>query len=131
VVGIGPIVELYPIFNSGSTPTKFSLYSFGGQIRYQARYFREQVIVPVVGYTVESFYYSFTRGATGNLISSGPTAGLWFLLNFLEPQSASQFYINSGVLRSYLILEYRNMRGSDANVSFSGGSYYFGVRCEF
>jgi hypothetical protein len=131
VLGIGPALEVFTIRSGANTDGPFSMWSAGGQIRYQARYFREQPIVPVVAYTAEYFNYRFIQGGSGSLFASGPTFGLWILLNILDTNSASQFYTNVGILRSYLVLEYKNLNGSDNNIRFSGGSYYAGVRCEF
>ena len=131
ILGIGPIIEAFPIFDTSITNNPFSLLAAGGQIRYQARYFREQPVVPVAAYSVEYMKYQFNSGESGTLVAKGPSFGLWILLNVLEPDSAAQFYVNTGVLRSYLILEYKSLSGSDGTISFSGGSYYFGLRCEF
>lgn len=131
VFGIGPIFEVFPIFQGSSTPDRFSLLAGGFQFRYQARYFQEQPLVPMAAYSVEYFRYRFTSGPTGNTWLHGPTVGLWLLLNMLEPDTAAQFYINSGVVRSYVTLEYRILTGSGTGISVSGGSFYFGLRCEF
>ncbi len=53
------------------------------------------------------------------------------LLNFMEPSSAAEMYYSHGVSRSYLVAEMRNLAGTDANVTVSGSSYFFGLRLEF
>ncbi len=130
VFGIGPTFTVYPAFGSTMTYGFLALLGTGAQIRYQARYFRDQPLVPVFAYSIESFSYQFNSGKTGTLISQGPSLGLWIFLNFLEFSSAAQIYMNHGVSRSYLTLEYRILAGQDANLNFSGGSYYFGLRLE-
>jgi hypothetical protein len=131
VFGFGPLAEAFLINGAEVTPSPISLFGLGVHARYQARYFVEQIVVPVVGYSIEYFNYRFNTGVRGSLISSGPTLGVWILLNFIDRRSASMFYLNSGVLRSYLVAEWRNMSGEDSNISYSGGSYYLGVRLEF
>lgn len=131
VLGIGPTFTAYPIFSGGVTTSFVSLWAPGIQVRYQARYFRNQWLVPVVAYSAEYFNYHFTSGAAGTLWIQGPTYGAWLLLNVIEPSAASQFYIEQRILRSYLVFEVRNFSGSDSFLRTSGASYYFGLRVEF
>ncbi len=131
VLGIGPSVAAYPFFGAGITNGIFSVWSAGGQIRYQARYFKNQPLVPVVAYSFENLTYHFIESTSGSLLLKGPTLGIWFFLNILEPSSASQSYIENGILRSYLVLEMRSLSGSDNNFSISGNTYYFGLRFEY
>ena len=131
VFSFGPALSLYPIpASSGATPTGFSLWAAGGQGQYQARFFREQIIVPVVGFTGEYMKYNFRNGPSGNLVTKGPYFGFYLLLNRIEPRAAADFYANHGVLRSYLVAEYRNLAGSDTNLTLGGNTIYFGVRIE-
>jgi hypothetical protein len=138
VLGIGPSAGLMPIASTGSilantdiVPSTLSCWSVGGQISYQARYFREQPLVPFVGYNFQDFTYHFAAGPTGSVIASGPSFGLMFLMNILEPTAAAEFYIDHGISRSYLVAEMKSLSGTDANVSFSGQSYFFGLRLEY
>lgn len=131
VIGIGPYFTSYPSFGASIAPSALSLLGVGAQIRYQARYFREQPIVPMVAYSGEYFNYEFNSGMKGHLVSSGPTVGAWLLLNFLEPRAAAQFYSNTGISRSYAVVEYRMLKGSNSDLAFSGGSYYVGLRIEY
>ena len=130
VIGVGPTGSLYPIFNANITSTLFSLHSYGAVARYQARFFRNQFLVPVVGYTGEVFNYSFIAGQSGKVWIKGPLYGLWLLLNPLEPSAASNLYIDYGISRTYLIVEAQNLVGSDENVSIQGFTYYLGLRIE-
>lgn len=130
VFGIGPSIFVYP-FPGNATSGFFSVYAGGGQIRYQARYFREQPLVPMVAYAFEYFSYNFADGTQGSLLSQGPSFGLWLYLNFLEPSSANHAYMDGGIKRTYAVVELRNMSGKDSNISFSGSSIYFGLRFEF
>jgi hypothetical protein len=131
IFSLGPSLTLYPLFGGKATTGPFSVFSVGGQIRYQARYFREQILVPVVGYELECLKYNFTNGKAGAFLSQGPFVGLWFLLNVIDATSAGQFYLDSKVSRTYLVAELRSLKGGDDKISVAGESFYFGLRFEF
>lgn len=130
VLGIGPSLALYQAPGSPLGSHFFAMRSIGGQIRYQARYFQEQGIVPFVSYAADYFSYQFKNGKSGSVFGHGPSLGLWFLLNTLDPSSAANFYADTRILRSYITLEYKTLVGSDDLISMSGGSVYFGLRFE-
>jgi hypothetical protein len=131
VIGFGPSATVYPIFGGTNlNPSWASIWSVGGQIRYQAKYFRQQILVPNIAYSYEYFSYAFSAGKSGNLRAQGPIYGLWILLNLLDSSAAANFYIDAGVARTYLIFEARNLAGKDDNISFGGMSYYVGLRME-
>ena len=134
VVGFGPAAQLYTL-PAGITQNAVGVWSIGGQIRYQARFFREQPIVPTVAYSLEELTYFFNgtsgSGAQGSLLTSGITLGAWLLLNIFEPENSAEFHYNYGVSRSYLVAELRSLSGSDANLNIGGQSFYFGLRFEF
>ena len=50
---------------------------------------------------------------------------------FADPDSAATFFSDYSVARSYLVAELHMTTGSDSNLSFSGNTYYFGMRVEF
>ena len=131
MIGIGPRLSVYPITSGGVTPSAFSNLGAGGQIRYQLRLFREQPIVPSISYLVEYFKYQFSDGTVGSLVIKGPSIGVWVLLNFLEPSSAANMYMSTGISRNYAVLEWTQFQGQDGNIQISGGSTYFGLRFEF
>lgn len=136
VFGIGPGVALFPVSPSGTTPNIMSIWSAGIQARYQFRYFREQPIVPVLGYTADFWHYRF-KGSTGNTILKGPLLGAYILLNFIDPSSAAGMYSEYGILRTYLIAEMRAVQASDGKATVKGSlmpgslvSLYLGLRFE-
>ena len=131
VIGFGPSISLYPILpNAGLTTRYYSIWSVGGQARYQARYFREQPLVPYAGYTYEYLKYSLKTGADSSITGQGPFFGAMILLNVFDQPSAAEFYVNHGVTRSYVLAEYRNLSGGDSNVAFNGQALFFGLRFE-
>ena len=132
VISLGPSVGIYPIFPIGqTTESALGIWEIGGQARYQLRFFREQIFVPLAGFEVQRIAYTLQSGAAGSLIATGPLFGGMLLLNPLEPSSAAELYINHRVSRSYLVGELRGLSGSDAQISFSGLSVFFGLRLEF
>jgi hypothetical protein len=132
VLGIGPVISLYPLIPASPSITNnyFSIWSAGVQLHYQARFFREQILVPEVGYDFERLSYHL-QNAQGGFTVSGPMLGLYLLLNPFEPSTAFDFYTDSGALRTYLTAEIRTLKGSDANINVSGTSSFFGLRVEF
>ena len=133
VFSLGPSFAVYPLLppNQGIENSPYGVWSFGGQFKYQARFFREQLVVPVVGYDIEKLSYSLLALGNGSFTISGPEFGLYILMNSLEPSAAYDFYKDSGILRTYLTAEIRSLKGSNPNLAISGTSYYFGIRTEF
>ncbi len=132
VVSIGAQLSAYPIFETtNATSSKLALWSWGGQIRYQARWFREQPLVPVVGFEMARWRYSLADGSTGSFNVQGPVLGAMLLLNVLDPGAAAGFYANHGVMRSYLVAEMHQLTGEDALIQLTGNTYFFGLRFEF
>jgi hypothetical protein len=132
VLGVGPNVSIIPLGSDGTvTNSPISIWSAGGQIRYQARYFREQPIVPFASFEMQYMTYHLLNGAEGAALLMGPSFGGMILLNFLEPSSAAELYISDGISRSYLVGEYKILEGNGGKISVSGGSVFFGLRFEF
>jgi hypothetical protein len=109
----------------------WSIWQMGGEVRYQLRYFREQPLVPFLGYEAGLLSYRLQSGASGRPVVQGPVYGLMILLNFFEPDAAAEFYIRQGVSRTYLVAEAKSLTGSDSSISISGRTYFFGLRFEF
>lgn len=108
----------------------------GGVIRYQARYFRNQPIVPFGGYTALCYISSTSLAdPTAQLSASlvhGPFVGGQIFLNFFDQDAASEFYVDFGILRSYLIAEVRFLQGIAAGLPTANSpTYYAGLRFEF
>ncbi len=136
VLSLGPSVAVYPMGGRGElTRSHITLWSVGGLIEYQARFFRQQPIIPVVGYSVESFHYDFLTGPKGTALLKGLNLGGYLLLNVFEPSGAAEIYVNHGILRSYLVAELRNVSGTGsgtgAAADISGRSLYVGFRLEY
>lgn len=132
VIGFGPSVSLYPILPAGAvSPKAFSNFAVGGQIRYQARFFREQILVPMAGFEAQMLRYDFNSIGPGTATLTGPFFGAMLLLNVFEPSSAAEMYIDTGISRSYLVAELKNLSGAGGGVTVSGSSLYFGLRFEF
>ena len=132
VLGAGLSANLFPIASdAGLTPNVTSIWAGGAQIRYQARFFHEQILVPVGGYEVEYLSYRYVSLVKGRVLTQGPFFGGYLLLNMFEPTTAAEAFGNNGVKRSYAVVEFRNLKGSNADITIAGSSLYFGVRIEY
>ena len=126
IFGVGPSLAMYPI-PGGKRP--WNLWSGGLQARYQARFFREQPVVPYVGYQAEYWSY-LVDGYSGRTLVKGPVFGVALLLNWIDRPTTNDFYTEYGVSRSYLFAEMRILSGKDTNIRIQGNSYFFGLRFE-
>ncbi len=132
VIGFGISGGLFPISASaGVTKSAISIWEVGGQVRYQLRVFREQLIVPVVSYEWERVAYEFTDGTSGAALVSGPAFGGMLLLNLFEPTSAAELFVTHGISRTYLLAQLKSLKGSDGQFDVAGQSLFFGLRFEF
>jgi hypothetical protein len=132
VISFGPTGAYYPVFPRYNNVLPLGgVWSVGVEARYQAVLFKNQPLVPYVGLASEMINYHLASAPGEHLIATGPILGLGFLLNWLEPSSAFDFYSNYGAVRSYLTAELRSLSGSSSDQTISGSSYFFGLRIEF
>jgi hypothetical protein len=132
VVSFGPVVDGY--FFSGKPAvvesSKVGLYGLGGTIKYQGYWMDRQILVPYFGYQLSSYKYSFIDGSSGRMMSGGIFGGVMFLLNVLAPQEAFEGMQSSGLTRSYLTFELKNLTGTSEHMTMGGMQIYFGLRLE-
>ncbi len=126
MLGVGPNFT----YAQGLGSFTRQIFAPGAQVRYQARFFREQLLVPMAGYELRYARYLFPE-AQGALTAKGPFFGALLLMNFLEPDAATEAFIEHGVSRTYLVAELHLLSGNDATVSLAGRSLFFGLRFEF
>ena len=134
VLSIGPAVSVYPIFSSGKISTNaWSIWSIGGIVRYQARWFRNQWLVPTIGFAFDRISYNAAQGngVAGSTTQSGPVFGLMLLLNAIDPDTAAASFVEPGIVRSYLFAELKKPTGGDAVIVPANPVYQFGLRIEF
>jgi hypothetical protein len=138
MLGLGGSLNGYVLTDAGSFKLQkngssfLGFWSVGAQLRYQARFFREQWVVPTVGYGAELWSYRLsTAGQGGRILATGPFFGAQLLLNFLEPSAASENYIANGISRTYLLAELRSLSGTDDPITLTGSSLFFGLRFEY
>lgn len=132
VLGVGISAGLYTTDPTNQVTNNLSgLLSYGFQARYQARWIRNQWIVPTIGYSSEWIRYALKSEASGTVNAGGIFYGAMLLLSAFDEGSAAELYASLGVSRVYLIAESRSREGADLNLSLSGHSYFFGLRFEF
>jgi hypothetical protein len=135
VVSIGPSFNMYIMDPAGDiTSGPFSIYSVGASVKYQLKFMRGQWFVPFAGYEYQQIRYSFQDANVGSgwTSSSGPVFGGMLLLNWMEPSAAYNLFADSGIRRSYLVGEVKNLQSSDIDVLSSDGiAIYFGLRLEY
>jgi hypothetical protein len=132
VLSVGASLGLYNTSPAGAlTDSLGGLLSYGYQARYQAYFIRNQWVVPTIGFGGEWVRYNLKSGATGTVSTTGIFYGAMLLLSAFDSATASELYANTGVSRVYLLAEARSRSGSDANLTLSGQSYFFGLRFEF
>ncbi len=134
VLSIGPTVAVYPIYVSNSlSGSAASIWSVGGIVRYQARWFRNQWLVPTVGFAFDRISYNASAGSgnAGSTTQSGPVFGLMLLLNAIDPDTAAASFVEPGIVRSYLFAELKKPTGGDAVIVPANPVYQFGLRIEF
>ena len=132
MLGLGPTATFFIVTPPDVLTNQGQLFvSLGAQLRYQARYVEDQLVVPYLGYGYEYIHYHFVNGGSQNLAEAGPTLGLMFLLNALDPHAAEELVKSSGILRSYFFAEARGTTSGDETLPFSPTAWYFGLRLEF
>ena len=140
VLSLGPMVAVYPMGGQNAPADgRFSLWSFGGQVRYQARFFKEQIIVPFVEFGMQRLSYRLIPSIPGNALSNPhgtmligtQSLGGMILLDWFSHAEGSAFFDDCGVRRTYLLAEIQKPQGSNKDILLAGHSYFFGLRFEF
>lgn len=131
VLGFGPHIAVYPTTPLKASNTRVANWGIGAQIKYQARFFREQPLVPFAGLSYEYLRYNLTRGGASDISPTGFHLGGMLLLNFIDRASAAEFYANHGISRSYFVAELRMLSGGDTVINPSGSALFFGLRIEY
>jgi hypothetical protein len=128
VIGIIGLGANFSYFKSEAATR---LLGYGAQFSYQARWFPNQWIVPVVTYSLNSLQYALAGGASGTLSTPGLTYGARLFLSALDPGAAAEFYNGYKVARAYLTIETGTQNASNADLSLGGRATTLGLRLEF
>jgi hypothetical protein len=138
VVAVGLSAGILPVSSAEPMgPKAIDFWQAGAHLTYQARFFREQILVPTVGFAYEHLSYSLTTGGgfegySGTSDYAYPTFGAMLLLNAFEPSQASTLFQEFGIKRSYLTFEARALSAVAGNrLPTDGMAYFFGLRVEF
>jgi hypothetical protein len=129
VIGIGG--QISSADTTGNARLKnMSGFGFGGYLRYQFKYFKDQPLVPYGGYLLERrSYVPYTRDMTWSNLRA-PFVGMEFLLNPLDMAGARSLYESVGIRRSYLFGELRHNYRHTSNVEMRNYVIFMGVRVE-
>lgn len=132
VIGAGPILTAYPVGSRSNTSKSTLMYAWsgGGQIRYQARFWERQILVPNASYSVEGLNYRLRSGEGKVILSRGPSLGFSLLLNTFDYLSSREFFSNYGISKTFMTAEYRIRDASDSFVSLQERSFHLGIRFE-
>lgn len=137
VWGGGAVMDAYIPFSKvgqGPSPMAYA-FSLGGEIRYQARFWDRQPLVPSISYAFKRMTYRLLDGTLGGLPVQEPSVGLWLNLNWIDPVVAGNFRRDIGVQRTYLMVEYRRIISGvteqTSDVVVSGDLLQAGLRFEF
>ena len=128
VIGLGPVFSVYPIT---SPSWNLNAWSVGGIVRYQARWFQNQWLVPTLGFSFDRITYNVKTPPSVTTTESGPVFGLMFLLNAIDPDTAAQSFVEPGFVRSYVFAELKRPTSSDVLLANQGNVWQFGLRIEF
>jgi hypothetical protein len=133
VFGFGPSFNLSPppVFPGEKKYNLVYGFSVGAQVRYQLKFWDTQPVVPMVAYSGEYYRYKIRTGGANGFIARGPILGVWIHLNALDDAAARTAFFESGIVRSYLVVELRRLTGGDGMVSLNSSAYYSGIRLEY
>ncbi len=115
-------------YHRSSAADRLLVYGLRGA--YQAKWFTNQWVVPVIGYSMGKVAYKLPSGSSGSIPSAGLFYGLRFFLSAADPDAAAEFYNGYDVSRVYLTLETTQRSGADSNLSLAGRSTSVGLRFE-
>jgi hypothetical protein len=138
VLSAGLRGAIFPMASQVHTSSIFSLFSVGGLLRYQLRYFGQQWIVPYGSVGIDYFQFAFKTATTGQGSKwlFVPVAGISILLNAIDRLTTRDLHSMTGLRRFYLFGEFRffpstfGSRGTH-QIRLSGNSFHFGLRVEF
>lgn len=133
VLSVGATLNIYPVAPQGGlTEGPLDLWAAGFIAKYQARYIRGQWVVPYVGYETQFLNYKFQDDfvGSGTTTMSGPLFGALLLLNWMEPDAAFHLYSDTGIKRSYLFAEWKNLTAGEGSFTMGEPTLYFGLRLE-
>jgi hypothetical protein len=112
------------------TGSALDIYHVGLSLQYQFRYLERQWIVPHVGVNGYLLKYSFLNDQTGSTLMTGVSAGIHIPLGHIERNAQRNLDEDFSIKNTAIIIEAKNLGGSDENVSISGTSYFFGLRLD-
>jgi hypothetical protein len=119
--------------------SKYSNFKFGGLIRYQLQFIKNQIIVPTVAAVYDVFRLKAKDSTVQNYGNFGFMFGGMLNLGFFDRETARDGHQSIGLNRTYLTVDYRPLslsglvyerKNGDA-AGPEGALWYFGIRMEF
>jgi hypothetical protein len=125
IVSIGAHLGVAPF--SGSD---YGNYKYGGLVRYQLNFLKNQIIVPTAALVYDGFSVKDSTGKAIGFSNVGPLFGALLNLGFFDSSTARDGFESIGLLRSYLSIELRPLSISNSALVTSDPFWYLGVRLE-
>ncbi len=126
---------LAPIHNIASGSVTYDLYPANVFVLFRGVVNEQQWIVPYVGGGYTKMFYresvedqASVKGSANGYHARG---GLQFLMDALDPQSANDLYMDSGIFHTYLFVEAEYIHAVAASTNLGGTSYLAGLLFEF
>ena len=104
---------------------------YGAQLGYQAKWFTNQWVVPMVSYSLDTLNYELNSGTQGTLQDPGLSYGVLLCISAADPAAAAEFYNGFGVTRTYLSIQTYQKSASNTDLTLSGRVTSLGLRVEF
>ena len=130
---IGPHIGSFPLY-APNTPIPYPEYEnalMGLALRYQFKYFPNQLLVPTAAIEWEFYRVQVTDTTPVTGADLGFSLGMMINLGFLDEGTARNAFDTLGLLRTYLTLELRSANISNSVFSLTGSYWFTGVRFEF
>lgn len=125
--GIGPRTD---ILLAESDTFDYTVFQVGGRAELLLQIGDRPILVPGVSYQWLKTLYNLGDGKTGNFATSGLGFALSLNISGAGPDTSQEVYMRHGIRRTYLVTEYQNLEGQDAQLTISGGKFLAGLRLE-
>ena len=129
-----------PVHNVSAGSVTYELFPLQAFVLIRGVFSEKQWLIPYIGGGWTRMYYrekiEFQGSVKGFADGSHGRAGLQFLLDGLDQSAANSFYLEHGVMHTYLFFEAQRTRAmidtvTGESVNLGGTSYLAGLLFEF